>query len=74
MSSATHIPLSPSLTDAIMQVSESEQNLSVNYLNRLPSAFADNHLIQDSGSAIFANAQNVLITGGTFVGSLSRGV
>ena len=36
MSLATHSPLSPSLPDAIMQVStESEQNFSVSYLNRL---------------------------------------
>jgi hypothetical protein len=37
----------------------------------LPLAFPDNHQIRDSGSALFANIQNLLITGGTFVVSLS---
>jgi len=53
-STSTHMSLStqpPSLPEAIMQVSESKQNLS----------------IQDSSSGFFANAQNTLITGGTFV-------
>ena len=44
MSLDTHRPLSPSLPDAIMQVStESEQNLSVSCLNFLPLAFADDY-------------------------------
>ena len=39
MSLATHSPLSPTLPDAIMQVSgESEQNPSVSSLNCLPLA------------------------------------
>ena len=72
MSLATHRPLLPSLPDAIMQVStELEQNLSVSCLNRLPLAFADNRQIQDPGSGFFGNAQYILITGGTFVVSLS---
>ena len=63
MSLATHSPLSPSLPDAIVQISrESEQNLSVSYLYCLPLAFADNHQIQDPGSGLFPNAQNILIT------------
>jgi hypothetical protein len=75
MSSATYSPLPPSLPDAIMrwQVStESEQNLSVSYLNRFPFAFADNlsRRIQNSGSVLFANASNPS-TGGTFGVSLS---
>ena len=37
----------------------------VNYLS-----FADNRQTQDSGSGIFGNSRNVLITGGTFVVSL----
>ena len=76
MSLATHSSLSPSLPDDIMQVSgESEQDLSVSCLNCLPLAFADNCQIQDSGSSLFANAQNVLIPGGTFiVVSLSCGL
>ena len=74
MSLATYSSLSPSLPDAIMQVSESEQNLTVSCLNCLPLAFTDNHQIQDSGSALFANAQNILITGGTFIVSLSCGL
>ena len=72
MSSAIHTPLSPLLPDAIMQVSrESDQNIPVSCLNCLPLAFADNHQIQDSDSGLFANAQNVLITGGMFVVSHS---
>ena len=72
MSLATRSPLSPSLPDVTMQVSrESEQNSSVSCLNHLPLAFADNCQIQDSGSALFANNQNVLITGGTFVAVVS---
>ena len=75
MSLATHSPLSSSSPDTIMEVSrESEQIFSVSYLNCLPLAFADNHQIQDSSSGLFANAQNVLITGGTFVVSLSCGL
>ena len=76
MSLAAHGPLSPSSPDAVMQVpTESEQNLSVSCLSRLPLAFADNHQNQDSGSNLLANAQNVLITGGTFiVVSLSCGL
>ena len=75
MSLATHSPLSPSLPDAIMQVPrESEQDLFVSCLNCLPLAFADNHQIRDSGLGFFANAQNVLITGGTFVVRLSYGL
>ena len=41
--------------------------------NYLPLAFADNRQIQDSGSGLFAYARNTLITGGTFVVSLSCG-
>ena len=64
--SSTHGPLSPSLPDTIMQVSESERNLSVSCLKCLSSTFADNLQIQDSGLSLFANPQNLLITGGTF--------
>jgi hypothetical protein len=55
-----------------MQVStESEQNLSVSSLNRLPLAFTDNHQIQNySGSGLVVNARNILITGSTFIVSL----
>ena len=65
---STHSPFSPSLPDAIMQVStESEQNLSVSCLNRLPLVFTDNCWNQGSGSGFFANAQNIVINDGTFV-------
>jgi hypothetical protein len=76
MSLATHSPLSPLLPDAIMQLStELDQHLSVNCLNRLPSAFVYNCQIQDSDLGLFANARNILITGGTFVVvSLSQAV
>ena len=68
------IELSPSLPDAIMQVSELEQNISVSCLDSLTWLFADNCQIRDSGSALFANAENVLITGCTFVMSFSFGL
>ena len=74
MYSDTGSPLSPSVPDAITQVStESEQNISVSCLIHMLLAFADDCQIQDSGSGFFANAQNILITGGTFVVSLSCG-
>ena len=47
---------------------------SLSCVNRLPLPFADNRQIQDSGSGLFANAQNILITGGTFVVCLSCGL
>jgi len=50
---------------------ESEQNPLVNCLHYLFSAFADDQQTQHSGLGFFANAQNLLITGGTFV-SLSH--
>jgi len=50
VSLAAHSPLSSS-HDAMMQISESGKNLS----------------IQDSGSDLFPNAQNIFITDGTFV-------
>ena len=49
-----------------MQIStEPEQNVSC--LNRLPLVFADNCQVQNSGLGLLANAQNILITGGTIV-------
>ena len=77
MSLVTHSPLLPMLPNPIMQVSmESEQNPSVSCLSYLPLIFADNLLIQvqNSGLGLFAYAQNTLITGGTFVVSLSWGL
>ena len=75
MSAVSRSQLSPSSPDSIMQaVTELEQNPSVSCLNSLPLAFTDNHHIQDSGLGLFAYAQNTLITGGTFVVSLSWGL
>ena len=63
----THSP-SLSLPDAIMQVSrESEQHFSVSWVIHFPLALLTIEKKKDSGSGIFANAQNVLITGGTIV-------
>jgi hypothetical protein len=75
VSLGTHNPSSPSLPDAIIQVSrESEQNLSVSCFNRLPLHSDDKCRIQDSGCpGLLANSRNTLITGGTFVVSLSWG-
>ena len=69
---ATHSPLLPSVPDAITQAStESEENISVSCLNDILLAFTYDRQVQDSGSGFFANAQNILITGGTFVVSFS---
>jgi hypothetical protein len=67
-------PLSPLLPYAIIQVSvESEQYISVSrFLNHLLLAFMDNRRVQDSGSGLFANTRNPLITGGAFMVSISR--
>ena len=62
--SLAHSPIPPMLPDGLMQ--ESEQNLSVSYLN-LPLLLLNNCQFQVSGSGFFANAQNVLVTGGIFV-------
>ena len=69
MSAATHSQLSPSLLpDATMQVTtELGQNLSVSCVRYLFSAFPDDCQTQGCGSGLFPNAQNMLITGGTFV-------
>ena len=77
MSLAADAPLSPSLPDAIMQVStepEQNQRVSVRYLNRFPLTFAEVPWIQESGLGFFAYAHNTLITGGTFIVSLSCAV
>ena len=59
----------------MMQVStESDRSISVSCLYSLPSAFANNCQIQDSGSGFFVNARNTLITGGTFVSLFMRAV
>ena len=60
MSAVTHGPLSPS---SVLPSTESEENSSVSCLHHLFSAFADDCQTQDS---LFPNAQNILITGGTF--------
>ena len=66
-----HSPLSPPLPDAMS--TESEQNLSVSCSTCSPLAFVDNHQVQNPGSDLLSNAQNVLITGDTFVLSLFAG-
>ena len=45
----------------------SEQNPSVSYRYKYVVAVTDDQQAQQSLSGIFANAQNVLITGGTMV-------
>jgi hypothetical protein len=51
---------------------ELEQNPSVSCLHHLFSAFVDDLQTQDSGLGLFANAQNLLIYGGTFVSRSRR--
>ena len=56
-------------SNAVVQVDvrRSEQNPSVGYGYKYVLAVTDGRQAQQSMSGIFANAQNVLITGGTFV-------
>jgi hypothetical protein len=66
---------SPLSSDTTMQANlrstELEQNPSVNCLHIVFSAFADDQQAQQPVSSMFTNAQNTVITGGTFV-SLSH--
>ena len=72
MSAVGPNPLSPSLPDSLMQAStELERNPTVSCLQNSFLAFVDDLQTLVSGSGFFTNAQNILITGGTFV-SLSR--
>ena len=72
MSAVNRSPLSSSPPDSIMQAAtELEQNSSVSLLHHFFSAFVDDLQTQVSGPGFFANAQNVVINGGTFV-SYSR--
>ena len=74
MPAVSRSPFSPSLPDSVLQATELERNPSVSCLRRLFSDFVDDLLqtSQDSGSGLFANAQNILITGGTFVSRSRR--
>ena len=67
-------PFSPSLPDSIIQgTTELERNPSVSCLRHLFSTLdADDLQTQVSGSGFFANAQNILITGSTFVSHSRR--
>src|SRR5271168_4891436 len=68
MSPNTCSPIFPSLSDAIIQVStESQQIALVSCLPHMFSAFVDDQQTQPSGSGLFENARNILITAGTFV-------
>ena len=46
---------------------KSEQSFSVSYKHKYVVALTDDQQAQQSMSGVFANARNVLITGGTFV-------
>ena len=70
MSLASDNPLSPPFHDAIQVSRESEQNLC-ELLKLFALGFCYNRQIQESGSGIFANARGVIITGSTFIVSLS---
>ena len=61
--------ISVSSPNAIAQakLKRSEQNPSVSYRYKYVVAVTDDQQAQQSLSGIFANAQNVLITGGTVV-------
>ena len=73
MSALSRSPLLPSSNDCVIQAAtESGQNSSVSCLHHLFLAFVDDLQTQDSGSGLFANAQSILITGGTFVSHSCR--
>ena len=73
MSAVSRSSLSPSSPDFIIQASMGlERNLSVSCLQHLFLAFVDDLQTQDSGLGLFPNAQNILITGGTFVSHSRR--
>ena len=57
-------------TQANLMYTESEQNLSVSYLYIGSQPVTDDWQAPQSMSGIFANAQNILITGGNFTVSL----
>ena len=72
MSAVTRSPLSSSSPDSesIMQLeaaTELERNPSVSYIIYSWPLFVDGRQIRDSVSGLIANAQNRLISGGTFV-------
>ena len=62
MSAVSHSPVA---SDSIMQA-DTEFG-PVSFLRHFSSAFVDDLQDQDSESGLFANAQNILITGGNFV-------
>jgi hypothetical protein len=73
MSAVSRSPLSPSSPDSVMQAAtELERNSSVSCLHHLFSAFVDDLQTQDSGSGLFANAQNILITDSTIISHSRR--
>ena len=74
MPAVSRSPFSPSLPDSIIQATELERNPSVGCLHHLFLDFTDDLLqtSQDYGSGLFANSQNILITGGTFVSRSRR--
>jgi hypothetical protein len=66
-------PLSSSnaITQANLRYTKSEQNPSVSYGCEYVLVVTDDQQAQQSSSGIFANAQNTIINGGSFiVGSL----
>ena len=73
MSAVNRNPLSPSSSDSIVQAAtESKKNPSVSCLHYLLFVFVDELQTQVSGLGLFANAQNILINGSTFVSHSRR--
>ena len=60
------ISLASPIAQANLRISE--QNPSVSYRYKYVTAVTDDQQAQESMSGVFANARNVLITGGTIVG------
>ena len=64
--------VSASVTNTLTPVAHLERNISVSCSHYMLSVLADDQQNQHSGSGFFANAQNVLVTGGTFVSIFPR--
>ena len=73
MSAVSHSPSLPSSPDSIKQAAtELGRNPSVSCLNHFFSTFVHDLQTQDPSLGLFVNAQNILISGGTFVSHLRK--
>ena len=61
---------SDAAVEGSLRYTKLEQNPSVSYIYKYVLAVTNDQQAQQSSSGILANAQNILITGGTFIVSL----